>query len=323
MKSIVFGGGSGSPDSNEWHVWRAAGIGGSDSIVIGAGAGLVHPAPSWVKPVQWLWEVKTGRRSGVIPSNPAMQRGKDGEAPAREAFIAKTGITILPMFGEMDAYPFVRASFDGVSFCQKILGEIKCPGEKTHADVALGKVPPHYIVQMAHQGLTLWGHPDEWPVDAQGFYISYHPETEDMKYLNMVKDGGYYIPLVSMMKETARKLLPELQTFWMNVSNQTLPCGAAWMAAANQYLAIEQELDDAKTRLEIAKTRLVTLLGDKPKEVGGGLSVIRSTRKGSVDYPELIKILLPDIKEDQIDSFRKKGTESISIRKTMEADFNL
>ncbi len=327
MKSVVFGGASGSPDTSAWHTWRQAGIGGSDSIIVGAAAGLVHPAPSWVKQAQWLWGVKTGRISGEIPENPAMRRGKQGEGPARNAFIKKTGIQILPAFGEMEALDgepdldFIRASFDGVSFCQKILAEIKCPGDKSHAEVDQGKVPPHYLVQMAHQGLVLWGPPIAWPKDVQAFYISYHPETEDLKYLNVLKSGGVYFPLTTVLKELAEKLLPELIAFWASVASDTLPCGAAWVAAAHQYLAIEAESDEANDRLSKAKTHLIELLGDKPKEVGGGLSVVRSTRKGAVDYPALIKTLLPDVKEEQIESFRKKGGESISIRKTVDADF--
>ncbi len=327
MKSVVFGGGSGSPDTSAWHAWRQAGIGGSDSIIVGAGAGLVHPAPSWVKSTQWLWGVKTGRISGEIQENPAMRRGKAGEGPARDAFVRKTGIQILPMFGEMEALDgepdlgFIRASFDGVSFCQKVLAEIKCPGQKSHAEVDQGKVPPHYLVQMAHQGLVLWGNPIVWPKDAQAYYISSNPETEDLKYLNVIKSGGMYFPLITVLKELAVKLLPELVIFWDSVSSDTLPCGAAWMAAAHQYLAIEAELDETKGRLEKAKNHLVELLGDKPKEVGGGVSVVRSIRKGAVDYPALIRELLPDVKEEQIESFRKKGGESISIRKTVEADF--
>ena len=328
MRTITFGGESGSPDSPEWHAWRAAGVGGSDSIIVAASAGLIHPAPSWVKPAQWLWAVKTGRISGAIPDNPAMRRGKLGEGPAREAFIKKTGIQVAPMFGEMEGPTnwninsgFIRASFDGVSFCQKTLVEIKCPGERTHAEVEQKKVPKHYLVQMAHQGLVLWGHPDDWSSDVHAHYVSYNPEADDMKHLDHIKEGGVYFPLVSVLKDLARQLLPELVAFWTSVSSDTLPCGPAWMAAASRYLAIEAELDEAKGRLEWARAKLIELLGDKPKEVGGGLSVIRSTRKGAVDYPGLVKIA--GITDEQVEAFRKPGSESISIRRTAEKDFEV
>lgn len=327
MKTVMFGGGSGSPDSPEWHAWRAAGIGGSDSIIVAASAGLIHPAPSWVKPAQWLWAVKTGRASGAIPENPAMRRGKLGEGPARDAFVKKTGIQVSPMFGEMEGEfmgmdtGFIRASFDGVSFCQRTLVEIKCPGERAHQEVDQHKIPKHYLVQMAHQGLVLWGHPDNWASDVRAYYVSYNPEADDMKHLDHVKDGGVYFTLVGVLKELARQLLPELVAFWTSVSSDTLPCGPAWMAAASRYLAIEAEIDEAKARLEGARTHLLDLLGDKTKEVGGGLSVIRSTRKGAVDYPGLIKSV--GITDDQVEAFRKPGSESISIRRTVEKDFEI
>lgn len=317
MKSIVFGGSSGSPQTAEWHAWRQQGIGGSDVIILAAGEGVVK-APSWVKNSRWLWEVKTGRRSGEIPSNAAMQRGTDGEGPARAAFIKATGIQVSPMFGENEKFPFIRASLDGVSFGMDVAVEIKVPSLERHQAAKSGAIPEYYLAQMAHQALVLWEHPDNFDGKEMN-YVSYHPETRDLAIVQKLSNGGFYIPLIQCLKPMAKRLLGIEKAFWDAVANDVLPCGFEWICAARDYLAANTQIEVLKKEEDAAKERLIQLLGEKSKEVGGGISLSRVKKSGSIDYKTAIKSLLPQLSVEEIEktleTFRKEGSESFSIRK--------
>ncbi|NNM68057.1 MAG: hypothetical protein HKM06_08625 [Spirochaetales bacterium] len=318
MKAISFGGNSGSPQTAAWHAWRQMGIGGSDSIILAADEGLVK-APAWVKTSKWLWEVKTGRRSGEIPANFAMKRGTESEGLAREMFIRKTGIFITPMFGENEKHPFIRSSFDGVDFCQEVIAEIKVPSLENHLIAKGGHVPEYYLVQMAHQAVTLWEHPDLFD-GKQVNYVSLHPETNDLVIIDKVSSGGFEIPLISCLKPLAERIIGIESIFWNSVKSDTLPCGTEWVVAANEYLAAEKEMDVWKQKGDLAKSRLIELLGEKTREVGGGITMSRVAKAGSVDYKALIKAHLPDLPEEEIEKFRKSGSESFAIRKYDEIE---
>lgn len=313
MKTKVFGGGqTGSPQTAAWHAWRQHGIGGSDCIILAAEDGVVK-APSWVKTSKWLWEVKTGRRSGEIPSNAAMQRGTDNEGPARDRFIQKTGIIISPMFGEHETMPFIRASFDGVSFGHDVLAEIKVPSLDRHLAAKKGEIPEYYLAQMAHQALALWGHPDCFDgKDAN--YISFHPETDDLVVINNIQTGGFDVPLVSCLKPIAERLMVIEEAFWSSVKSDVLPCGTEWVIAARDYLSVAQQIEILKESSEAAKNRLIALLGDKSKEVGGGISMSRIKKSGNIDYKALLKEHLPNLQDEDIEKFRKAESESFTIR---------
>ncbi len=155
MKTIIFEGETGSPDCPEWHTWRKLGIGGSDAPVVAADAGIVQKA-KWMDSVQTLWEMKTGKR-GPKPANPAMMRGRKYEEAARIAYEKSTRNLVNSAFGENDKWPYVRASFDGLSFDGNLIVEIKVPGDRTMQMVRDGNIPEYYLPQLAHQAIVAWG----------------------------------------------------------------------------------------------------------------------------------------------------------------------
>lgn len=62
MKVVNFTAESGSPDSPEWHAWRAGGIGGSDAAIIAFNGGLLkaHEAAPWQRDYAGLLRIKRG-----------------------------------------------------------------------------------------------------------------------------------------------------------------------------------------------------------------------------------------------------------------------
>lgn len=315
MRNIFFQSSSGSPQTVEWHAWRQKGIGGSDSIILAAQEGLVK-SPTWVKTTKWLWEVKTGRRSGEIPANAAMRRGTENESAARERFIKETSLMVAPVFGENDNKPFIRASFDGMDFFKTSIVEIKVPSDSIHAAAKKGNIPEYYLIQMAHQGLVAWEHPDNF--DGKNFfYVSYHPETDDIAIIDNVMSGGFNVPLVSCLKPYAERMIELEENFWQSVKTDELPCGPEWVAAAHAWISAEQEISEWDEKKDLAKERLIQLLGTKAKEAGGGIILSRLNKNGNIDYQKLLSELLPDLPTSEIEKYRKLASkkDSFMIRK--------
>lgn len=125
-----------------WHQWRDSGIGSSDaSALLGMFGGIRKKKANAKKPFD----------------NWAMARGRALEPHARVAFIERTGVWVRPSCWQHSKLPFLRASLDGISDCNKLMIEIKCGGMKLHTGALNGEVPKHYNIQMQHQMLVL-GH---------------------------------------------------------------------------------------------------------------------------------------------------------------------
>jgi putative phage-type endonuclease len=128
-------------NTHEWLSWRRQGIGASDAPVI------MGQSP-WQKAPELL-RLKTGQME-ERPANGAMQRGKNLEPLARRAYASHTGIEVEPVCVQSLAYPWMRASLDGLSADGRRVVEIKCPGEKDHQLADAGQVPEKYYAQLQH-----------------------------------------------------------------------------------------------------------------------------------------------------------------------------
>ena len=79
-----------------------------------------------------------------------MKRGTTLEPAARLAYEMATGISVQPMVAEDDLFPFLSASFDGVTKELDRAVEIKC-GRSSHELALSGQIPPYYVAQLQHQ----------------------------------------------------------------------------------------------------------------------------------------------------------------------------
>lgn len=271
MKQVYFGGGgTGSPDTPEWHTWRGNGIGGSDTIAFLDDVGI--PRPSWANSKHALWLKKTGQGPETVV-NAAMQRGRDGEEPARIAYETETGIRVQPAFGEADFWSVIRSSLDGMPFMGgDVIAEIKCPSAKVHALAKAGEVVSYYKPQIAHQAMVRWDHPETWVAGQEIHYYSFVPETGD---------GALVVVPALELRALAEKLIPVEKAFWDAVMNRTAPCGEEFEATAKQFIAADEELEGAKASKEALRQRLIDIAGGKAKMEGGGVSVTR--KAGTLD----------------------------------------
>jgi hypothetical protein len=78
--------------------------------------------------------------------------------------------------------------------------------------------------------------------------------------------------------------------------------------AADKYKEADQRLAQASADKDAAKKRLLELHGDAQKSTGFGVTVIRFTRKGTVDYRKV-----PELAGVDLDMYRKPESEQTKI----------
>lgn len=91
---------------------------------------------------------------GITPRPPprdCMLRGVELEPKARAKFENDYGIKMPPAVGQCEDKEWCIASFDGISFEENAILEIKCPGQKGIEKAKAGLVPDMYKAQMQHQ----------------------------------------------------------------------------------------------------------------------------------------------------------------------------
>lgn len=189
-------------NSREWVAWRGKGLGASD-------APTVMGVSPWTTPFE-LWTYKTGLCTPPEPhpaAVAAMRRGHELEPAARELFVKQAGLapgSFPSVSGEHDEYPYIRASFDGLSANEDMLLEIKCPGKEDHGKALKGKVPDKYYPQLQQQFFVSG-------VES-GWYFSWDGKSDTGVAIEVFPDEIYM-----------HKLKDALIAFWSRVQMQMPP----------------------------------------------------------------------------------------------------
>ena len=272
----------------EWHRWRTQGIGASDAPVIMGETPFKTP--------RTLWSIKTGRMQ-EDPAGPAARRGRDLERFARRTYERQTGIQMEPLCLVHDEFQWMRASLDGLSFDGSTLLEIKCPlSLRDRASAQEGRIPSQYYAQLQHQ-LEVSG-------AQQAHYWSFHGTD------------GILIE-VRPDKEYAKRLVQAEAAFWQLVTedhwpeldNEELDLSAdpQWRQAALRYREVRLRLESAafeEHRLRAALTRMATAR----RTCGCGVEVLKSSRRGAVDYSAV-----PELRGVNLEPYRKASVAVAKI----------
>lgn len=312
MKIVRFKGAeTGSPDSAEWHAWRAQGIGGSDALSVAVEAGLATDPPSWAKSAHALWELKTGQKEDTFKGNWATKRGQAGEAIIRKLYENQTGIPVTPMFGEMDGFDFIRSSFDGLAFDFSTIVEIKCPSEAVHNMALNNEVVGYYKPQLLHQALTAWGVPETWHPDHESHFVTGIPEKKEIAIVR--------IP-ARAMREKACRLFEAEQAFWKKVQDFQPPAGDGWIDMAELWKAAHAAIEQAKAEKAVIEGMMIDYITHRNmlQAEGGGVRMRKESRKGSVDYAKVLKAHGIELEDEKADAFRKASSESWVARQLKE-----
>ena len=232
----------------------------------------VMGASPWMTPYQ-LWELRTGRRQQAVTY--PMERGLRLEPAARAAYEEMTGHVVQPITLVEGDY---SASLDGLTFDGSLLVEIKCPvrgaGSTLWEQVSQGEAPEHYRFQVQHQLMVSGAELAELFVYdedlGKGIALPIHADPESYEAIRVAWDR--------FMPHIEADTPPELTE-----RDRLVRDDAAWLAAAEAFTQRKSALDAAKSAADEARAALLEL-ADHPSVTGGGVTVTRFARKGSVDY---------------------------------------
>lgn len=309
MRYVHFAANKDSRKSPEWHAWHARGVAATDAGAIAADAGLLTDPPPWLHgKLDEIYQKKKASEAAAAKATAtaAMERGRLGEAPARRAYEKATGVIVNPTFGEMDAWPMARASFDGMSAFGDLVLDIICPQKKVHDLAKRGVVAAHYRPRLAHLALVAWGEPQTWTGDETLHFASFVPEDGDLAIVEIRPATDAPEGMLSM-RDMAARLLEAEKVFWNRVIESMPPAGEGWSPLAHAYLRAAEDFQNASQKLQEAKRALEEYA--KAKRVdridADGLLLYWQARKGPIDYPAAVKKLRLNAKA--FEAFRKPG----------------
>ncbi|WP_210546101.1 lambda-exonuclease family protein [Rhodoferax sp. PAMC 29310] len=248
----------------------------------------------WCTPYQ-LWLLKTGRAQN--PTNVAMQRGTDLEPAARLAYEAETGNIMQPLVLQDGLY---SASLDGMTLEGDLIVEIKCPyrGQDSALwrEVKAGYVPDHYAAQIQHQMMV---------------------SGATLAHLYVFDGTQGLLRPVAPIDHAVQRIRDGWDQFQIYLDTDTPPPltdadtvqreDADWVAAATAFSAAKLAADLADDVVAKAREALVAL-AQHPKESGGGVSVTRFWKQGSVSYAKV-----PELKGIELDKYRGKTREDVRV----------
>ncbi len=275
--------------TESWEEWRSKGLGSSDAPIIMG----VSP---WMTPYQ-LWELKT-KRVKPKESNWAMERGNQLEPKARAHYQLLCELDMPATLMEHKLYNCLRASLDGFNPSDggRIL-EIKCPGKEDHAKAVAGQIPEKYIWQLVHQLAVA--------------------DATVADYFSFDGSRGVIVPFQRDLK-LEEKLIEKMLHFWELVKTDTPPDftyrdfkvlrGKKEKALFGKFKKLKLEADAVTERLESVRKEIIEQIAD-PRVICADVQLIRSERKGSVDYAKI-----PELKQVDLERYRKKSSLVVTLK---------
>jgi putative phage-type endonuclease len=293
----------------EWERWRSEGVTASEAPVV---LGLSPYKTPWR-----LWAERVGLvRPADLSGNPHVARGVALEDAARQACEARLETLLLPVCGESDTHPVLRASFDGLTDAGAPV-ELKAPSQGTWAEVARAREGSAayrlYSPQVQHQ-LYVAGADTGW----LAFYFAGELELFEVR-----RDET----LLSELVERALAFWEAVRTRHEPERDPTrdlyVPSGEAlahWTALAADYRALaevaeghEQALTGVKQALDEIETALLERMGAFVVGEAAGLKVTRYLQSGAVDYKAALKALVPELAPETLERYRRKSAERVRV----------
>ena len=271
----------------EWHRWRRQGLGASDAPIIMGEAPFKSP--------RMLWSIKTGRMHEEAPG-PSARRGRELERLARRVYEREVGVQMEPLCLVHDELEWMRASLDGLSFDGSTVLEIKCPTNMRDQSAAReGSVPPHYYAQLQHElEVSRAEELHYWSFDgSKGSLVRVRPDREYLKRL-LDAEAAFW----SLVRENV----------WPEAGDE-LDLGAdpKWRQLASGYRAAKLRFETA-TAEERKLRAMLENLATARRTFGCGVELLRSSRKGAVDYATV-----PELRGVNLEPYRKPPVPVVRI----------
>jgi len=264
--------------AQEWHEWRAMGLGASDAPVIMG----VSP---W-KTYHQLWKEKVLGVSTQV-ENEAMRRGKALERDAIDFFQMQTGYLVEEQVClEHPTHTWMRATLDGINQEERVLVEVKT------SRVLHYEVPEHYYPQLQHQ-LAVTGYENM-------FYVIY--DGENGHIIEVKRNDKYIAELIEKEQDfwnlvlTQQEPLLEAKDFTSMDSNEN------WKDLASRYHEVVYLMNELGEEKEFLESQFI-LFSEGKNARGHGIVLSNVTRKGTVDYKSI-----PEIKSIDLEQYRKPSS---------------
>ena len=272
----------------EWLALRKTKITATDAAVI-------LGANPWKTRME-LYLEKISKDVKPLYINEAMQRGIDLEPIARELFNLKTGWNMQP---EVMLNDWAMASLDGRDADIGAIVEIKCPSNKDHTLALNGCIPDHYYPQLQHQ---MW-------IAGTSFAYYFSFDGADGVIVKVKRDEDFI-----------QKMIEEEYRFYLCIQNKTPPeyqpgdyierNDEIWEQVASKWKSLQANIKELEKEEEETRRQLIFLSGESNTK-GAGISLCQVTRKGTVDYPTMLKQLA--VEDSFVEKFRKAPTTSWRI----------
>lgn len=283
--------------TSEWNAWRMNGIGGSDAPVI--------EGTSPYKTVRDLYFEKTGLTNSSEEDESKefiFAKGHKVEALIRKQFQEQTGVEMKPVCMEHGDFNYLRVSLDGFDSGKGVL-EAKLVGQDVllHASQT-ARIPDFHYTQMQHSFMVSGADVGHW-------------------FGHDGKKTGVVVP-IRANQEFIKRLEEREHSFWDDVQTRNVPplSDRDYLIPEDDSLLVQlrdaKELaENAQAQFESLRTQAVILF-NHPKVAGAGLKLFKVSRQGSLDLlsvPEIAKTRA-ELKDDYLEAFRKKGSESWTVR---------
>ena len=304
--------------SQGWLDWRRNGVTASDaSVLLGTREGVAPYKTQWQ-----LWAEKSGVvQEEDLSANPHMQRGIEQEDDARNLMEQALGdAPLLPVCGESDQNPILRASFDGITK-DGLPVELKCPCETVYQDVKTLKDRSdgyrRAFVQVQFQMLV---------ADATHAWLCFYFKGSPLLPVLIPRDERLMLQLQSEAEDFWQQVLhgdePDKDSERDLYRPQGLVEQAQWYKLSMVYRQRQQRLNKLKEELESGKARqkllqqeLQQLMGEFRTAESDGLRVCQSECCGTVDYQKTLESLCQQHQLDMpdLEPFRRKSRHQVRV----------
>lgn len=280
--------------SQEWHAFRAGGIGGSEI------ASVMNRNP--YQTAYQLWQIKAGiKQAPDLSDNFAVKRGHALEPIARKIINEDYGFNFVPCIFQSLDHSFLKYSSDGFDSDKNELLEIKALGEKNHLIVKETQAPLAYYMDQCQWAMLITG-------CKKIHFVSYCQSfPEPIVKIEVLPD-----------EKIQAEILKAAIKFWNMVETKTAPelsdkdfedisCDA-FKAIADEYIMKTNQLKLLEADIEQLKEKIKKAANGR-NIVGNGLKASFSYRKGNVDYSKI-----PELEGVDLDQYRKPSSEMFLIK---------
>jgi putative phage-type endonuclease len=295
-----------------WLAWRAGGVSASDVAIL---LGLSPYKTPWR-----LWAEKTGlvRVEAELSSDWFRTKGTGGEDAVRWAFEQQHDTLLLPLCGESDEQPLIRASFDGIDddgcpvelkvSCQQVYTEVLNLGRES---TAFKLYYPQVQTQLYVSGQTL------------GWLVFYYGPGAMVEFA-VERDDAFI----------AETLVPGCLAFWDQIQNKKEPPRdperdlytpkdkdlETWTVRAAEYrkataakAALDHQVKTLKASMEVIEEALVAMMGDFLLAETAGIKVLRYSQRGLIAYKDALAERVLDLDPAVLETYRGAPSERVKV----------